>query len=169
MNSPNVYHIATVPPSIQLLRLKTCTSAFYNCLQTGPPPSHTYPCYNLPSEVKGIVLKISHFIALYTQNLVSFLIGKSKSPGWLLKPSTMWLWSPSPISFPTHHSSPCPLYCSHTGLLVYFRHIEHILFSGPLYLSSLSSKVFSSKDLQSSILTVPMSIPHIEISPAHFL
>lgn len=103
MNSP-VYHIAIAPPSIQLLRMKTCTSTFYNRLQTGPPPSHTYLCYNLSPEVKGIVLKISPFTALSTQNLVSFLIGKSKSPAWPLKPSTMWLWSPSPTSFPTHHS-----------------------------------------------------------------
>lgn len=103
MNSP-VYHIAIAPPSIQLLRMKTCTSTFYNRLQTGPPPSHTYLCYNLSPEIKGIVLKISPFTALSTQNLVSFLIGKSKSPAWPLKPSTMWLWSPSPTSFPTHHS-----------------------------------------------------------------
>lgn len=155
-----------MPPSIQFLKLKTCTSTFYNCLQTCPPSSHTYCCYNLPQEVKGIILKISHSIALSTQNLVSFLIGKSKSPGWLLKPFTMWLWSPfsNLISYPPLFSMSTVLQ-SHR-LLVYFRHTEHI-FSEHLYLLSLSSKLFSSKDLQSSIPTVPMTIPHIEVSPAH--
>lgn len=74
-------------------------------------------------------------MSLSTQNFsgIFFLTVKSQIPPWPLRPSIMWPWSPSPTPFPTNHSSPCSLHCNHTGLLVVFKHIKHILFSGPLY------------------------------------